>query len=227
VALNSAWLTYAHPDLKSQWQALKQQSPLEALTKGAEAAAKTEGDFLEKVSKAITEPSRIYGERAELEKRLKTNILIYIKSSQLHGFGFETPRKLASIPVPIPQGAWAGRLDWTTGTLHFRGLDFVNIRLATNRYREEISGLAELKAPPQKKSGRPTIKSLVNNAFADLQERGLIDVCASALSHYPLVRQWIQNQDHDRNFNAKNLSDEGIRAHFSPLFKELKESRKQ
>ena len=224
VALNSAWITYAHPELKSQWQALKQQSPLEALTKGAAATADDEGDILQKFSQALTEPSKIWRARAELEKQLKANILGYIKNGHLHGFGFEPPRKLASIPVAIPKEAWAGKCDWAAGTLHYRGLNFADVHLTTNRLRNEILERGHVDTPETRAPGRPSVAPAIEAAFHALLKTGDIDPAASQMSHYPKVRKWIELNHPDVPVSPAHMSDKTIQKYFSKLFNALKES---
>lgn len=224
VTLNTAWVRYAHPDLLPQWKALQKQSPLEALTRGAEAAAATDGDMLAKLSQALSGPSQIASERAALEKRLKTNIHSYIKQGHLHGFGFESPRRLASVPVAIPKEAWAGRCDWQACTLSFQGLEFVDVRLTTNRLRNEVLERGHVDPTPTNRAGRPSTGKEVTDAFHALVNAGEFDPTNSLTSHYPKVRQWLELHRPHMQPSAKFVSDKTLHRHLSHLFNNLKKT---
>lgn len=226
-ALSQSWLLYARPDLKTQWQELHQQSALEALSKGIEAAAEMEGDTATKAAHALAGPQAILSARGALERTLKANIQSYISDGHLHGFGYELPRSLSSVPVAIPKAAWAGKSDWNNGTLSFRGLEFADVRLTTNRLRNEILERGNVDKTPAKPSGRPSLGPAITKAFKALNEAGKINPTRSQKSHFPLVREWLSTNDTGLSSDPSQITDEGIRAHFSILFNALRETRKQ
>lgn len=199
---------------------------MEAFTKGAMAAAEQEDNLAKVFTQALTEPRRILDARADLEKRLKANIRAYIKQGFLHGFGFETPRRVASVPVEIPKEAWAAQCDWNASTLEFRGLNFVDVRLTTTRYREEsVRGQVILQAPT-KQPGRPTVGPDIEAAFHALLEAGEIDIEKSQLSHFSKVATWLEINRPELSVAAGDISEKTFRSHLSPLFKALKERKK-
>ena len=225
VSLTEAWLRYAQPDLKAEWQELQKSSAIEALTKGAEVAANMEGDAATKFAHAFAGSQSILSARGNLERRLKANILSYVANGHLHGFGFELPRSLSSVPVTIPKAAWAGKCDWKSGTLSFRGLEFVDIRLTTNRIRNEIleRGNVDMNAPAP--VGRPSVSQDIKDAFNALAASGEIDTAKSLKSHDPKVRHWLELNRPNLHISPKYISNETIRKNISPLFKDLKKNQ--
>lgn len=221
VSLSKSWLTYAHPELKAEWQELQKPSAFEALRKGIEAATSMDGDIAAKTAHALEGPQAILSARADLERKLKANILSYVSSGHIHGFGYELPRSLSSAPVAIPKAAWAGKYDWDNGTLSFRGLEFVDVRLTTNRIRNDILERGVVDKTPTNPAGRPGVGPAIEDAFRALHEAGEIDASASQASHYPKVRAWLELNKPDLPVPPAHLSDKTIYKYFSPLFKGL------
>lgn len=221
VGLQTAWVKYAHPDLKTEWQRLQDQSALEALNRGVQAASEVEGDIAAKLSHAFAGSQAILSSRAALERRLKIATFSYIAQGHLHGFGFELPRALSSAPVAIPKAAWAGKCDWSSGTLSFKGLEFVDIRLTKNRIRNEIMERGQVDKSPTSPTGRPGIGAAIVDAFHALQKAGEIDASTSQSSHYPKVRAWLELNKPDLSVPPASISKKTLYKYFSPLFKDL------
>ncbi|KUJ85179.1 hypothetical protein AVO45_16870 [Ruegeria marisrubri] len=226
VPMTQAWVTYAKPDLKERWAELQQRSASDAFEKGAAMASASEGDAVAKIQMALEGPQKILRARTELRETLQKNILKYIAGGHLHGFGYELPRKVSSAPVAIPKAAWAGRCDWTGGALSYRGLEFVDIRLTTNRIRNEILERGNVDTTPTRAPGRPSVKRDIEAAFHGLHEAGEIDPEASQMSHYPKVKRWLELHRPDLEVPPAYISDKTIQKYFAPLFNELKESSK-
>lgn len=225
--LSKARLFYAHPDLKSQWEELEQKSAIEAFQTGIEEADAKDGDATARITHAFSRSQAILVPRSRLEKRLKSDILSYISNGHLHGFGFEPSRRFDSVPVPIPKRAWSGRIDWENNTLTFESIRLVEVRLTTNRIRNEVLERGQVDSAPARTPGRPSIRQAVENAFDALHKAGKIDTGKSMKSHFPAVRHWLNLNRPDLPTPAAKLTDEGIRAHFSPKFKGLKEGNKK
>ena len=100
----------------------------------------------------------------------------------------------------------------------------VRIRMAPESADMEVK--KQFHAEP-KRTGLPTIKNDVEATFHALNALGEINVNLSAKAHYELVRQHLRSV-HPKTYSEDGKpGDEGIRAHFSPLFKALKENSKQ
>lgn len=145
----------------------------------------------------------------------------------LYGFGYELPRSLSSVPVAIPKEAWAGKCDWTNGTLTYRGLEFVDIRLTTNRIRNEVLERGFVDKTPTNPAGRPGVGPAIKSAFHTLQNEGQIDPNASLLSHYPKIKAWLELNKPDLPVPPAHIYNETIRKYISPLFKDLSKTNKQ
>lgn len=221
VSLSKSWLGYAHPELKAEWQELQKPSAIDALHNGIEAAKNMDGDLAAKAAHALEGTQAILSARADLETKLKANILSYVSGGHIHGFGYELPRSVSSSPVAIPKAAWAGKCDWANGTLSFRGLEFVDVRLTTNRIRNDILERGNVDKTPTNPAGRPGVGSAIAEAFKALDKAGEINVRASQASHYPKVRAWLELHKPDLPVPPAHLSDKTIYKYFSPLFKGL------
>jgi hypothetical protein len=227
VPLSGAWLSYARTEDRTRWAELKNQSAPEAFAKGVEASHAVEGDFLTKFTQALQGPQSILTARSELMKKLQARILSYIASGQLHGFGYELPRQVASAPVAIPKAAWAGQCDWVNGTLSYQGLQFVGVRLTTNRIRNEILERGHVDRTPPRAVGRPSVAKDILSAMHALHEAGEIDVTASQYSHFCKLRGWLELHRPDLDPPPNAISDETLRKQFAPFFKALKKNTKQ
>mgnify|MGYP000005134790 CR=1 FL=1 len=219
--LSKAWLFYAHPDLKSQWEELQKKSAVEAFQSGIEKADAMDGDAMTKLYTALSGSQAILVARGELADRLKANILSYISNGHLHGFGYERPRHLSSAPVAIPKAAWAGKCDWAKDTLSYKGLEFSDVRLTTNRIRNEVLERGVVDKSPTSPAGRPGVGPAIEAAFHALHAAGEINPKESQSSHYPKVRAWLELHHPNLSVPPASLSKKTIYRYFSPLFKGL------
>lgn len=221
VVMHNAWVTYAPTDLQAEWKKLKGQSSIEALQRDVEAASEIDGDISTKLMRAFSGLNALTSARTKLQSTLQANILSYIRQGHLHGFGYELPRTVSSIPVAIPKEAWGGRCDWGGGTLSYRGLEFVDVRLTTNRIRNEILERGVVDKTPTSPAGRPGVGSAIEAAFHALHKAGEIDPNGSRSSHYPKVRAWLELNRPNLSVPPATISEKTIYKYFSPLFKGL------
>ncbi|SLN64561.1 hypothetical protein ROA7450_03415 [Roseovarius albus] len=226
--MQNSWLTFAHPDLKTQWDVAQENSAANALNDGVEAASNADLSTLGKMTMAFSGAQDILAERGKLEKRLKANILNYIKKGYLHVFGYEAPRKVASPAIEVPAPYWNGKPDWGKGCLESQSLQFVEIRFMTPKMCEQaLERAAKTASLDLRSSGRPSIKSDVKAAFQALKQQGKIDVNLSGKAHIDLIREHMRTKNPDKYPESYKLGYEGIRPHFMPLFKELVKNSKQ
>ncbi len=230
--LSNSWLTYAHPDLKTQWTEIKGKSALTAFSISVEQAGQQEKPDatrgVESMQNLLLPVQTILQARSDLKKKMQNNIQEYIKNGHVFAYGFEPPRKLGSVPVELPSGAWGGKFDWDNSTVSHAGLSFVQVRLTTRRIRDEILNQSPepFEFKPSAGPGRPTVGPDIEEAFRALHEAGEIDIKSSASSHYDKVREWLHRYKPDLPAEARNLGHEVIRKNFMPLFKALKKSHK-
>lgn len=227
VPLSKAWRIFAEPSHKAQWAALSKRSATQALAEGAELATQSEGSLAEKLSAALAGPQEILTQRAELQKLMRSKLLVDIANGQLHGVGFEPPRTLDDAPVLIPSELWKGRCDWDQNKLCAHSLELIEVRLLTTAMRDEALDQRPPGATSGKVVGRPPIGRDVKAAIAFLKDAGHIDVSKSRQSHYGAIRYWLHRNRPNLRTPAAEISDETIRGYFSPVFNALKESKKQ
>jgi hypothetical protein len=220
-SLPNSWLYFAHPDQKAQWQELRQKSGMDLIKQDATEAAKIDGGIEAKIAHALSGFNKLSITRSKLETTLKANVLSYISKGHILGFGYEVPRSVSSVPVAIPKVAWTGQCDWEKGTLSFRGLEFVDVCLTTNRIRNEILERGNVDKTPTNPAGRPGVGAAIKEAFNALHKAGQIDPQASQSSHYPKVRAWLELNKPDLPVPPASISDKTFYRYFSPLFRGL------
>ena len=146
-------------------------------------------------------------ERADLEKRLKAEVVMRLRNGGLIGLAFEVPRTLNSEPVTIPRALWLGQIDWRQSTLKHDGLSFVAVRIG----EPEQVDLPEPTSP-----GRPSRRPEIVTAFQQLVAEGAIDHAQSLTSHFPAVRSRVKEISGDDS--DKGLGDKALYATLSPLY---------
>lgn len=223
--LSKAWHTFARAEDRHKWKALAEASAIDAFAKGIEAAPESDDDGFAKLQKVLSDPQRILAERTAHRSRLQSDLLRYIQNGHLYGYGFETPRTLNSVPVAIPKRAWAGRIEWDKNTLTFESIKLVEVRLTTNRIRNEILERGTVDTTPTQPPGRPGVKQAIEDAFHALSSAGKIDPEKSARSHFPQLMDWLDKNRPDLEVPPAKMSPKTIYKHFSPLFKDLQKRK--
>lgn len=239
--LSHAPIHFAPTDLQNTWRGLSERSAMNEANSHYQSNSPSSGSWIEHFAAMIEGAKPLVMAREDVLKQAKAHLLRALLRGEYTAFGFEAPRTLASVPLEIPAEHWHGRIDWSASELHSQSLRFVEVRLlpTCGQYQLALTvgtpPQADSLRPPQDqlppptpaKAGRPSIKVPVTDAFQALAAQGHINPKASAKSHYPLVREWIATNCTGAGVDANKLSDEGIRAHFSPLFGSFKEDRKQ
>ncbi|WP_343081442.1 hypothetical protein [Ostreiculturibacter nitratireducens] len=224
VPLSKAWETYAHPDLKERWDAIPKLSGLEVLASIINDTAEAGKPLHESLQGAADQANAMLAVKAEMQAA----VLGYVRDGHLFGFGYEPPRKLASVPVAIPKAIFSGKCDWDSNALNLGGMQFISVRLTTRRYRNEILGRAHVvasKDAPAK--GRPGVGKQIEAVCRALIAEGLVDPTHSAKSHFPAIRERLDRHVAELPIAPGAISDETIRVHFSPIFNALKDTKKQ
>lgn len=224
-SLSNAAITFANADDKAKWKALHEVSAIEAFKKNLEATSDSEDDGFAKFEKVWSTPQKIIAERADHITKLQRDVLRYIQNGHLHGYGFETPRTLNSVPVAIPKRAWSGRVEWNKNALTFESIKLVEVRLTTNRIRNEILERGTVDTTPTQPPGRPGVKQAIEDAFHALSSAGKIDPEKSAKSHFAQLKDWLDKNRPDLEVQPAKMSPKTIYKYFSPLFKDLKKRK--
>ena len=219
--LQIAHFDLADPTLVARYHAIGAETYLEALM-GCGFTGKNSLELSQMVRDVTNKHENNRQKREAISGEIRQNFADLVLSGDVRCFGFEIPRMLNSSPVELLPEHWKTAPIWETGELKYHGLHIAEIRVLT------LDAVPTPRPQPTPmKVGRPTVKPHIEAAFHALDKDGLIDVTRSAMGHYPLIRQWIAEHVAGMEQTAPHLTNEGIRAHFAPLFKRLKGSRKQ
>lgn len=115
-----------------------------------------------------SQPANIWGptsERANLEDRLKAQVLVGIRAGKLRVFGFAKPRQPSDKPIEVPTDLWNGFLSWDKEYIEGNGLRIDALRVIPTHWLQEKS----------KRQGRPTRVAEVMRAYAELKQTQKID----------------------------------------------------
>lgn len=220
--INKARFYFADPIMVRKYEELGKISPMGEWAKGMSGQPTTNLEYLQIMKSAVDVSSQASSERFQIEREINQNFADMILACELRCFAFESPRKIDSEPVEMHVQHWTAYPNWTEGTFRANGLELIELRVLRAEVIEDA-----VKPVSPKQPGRPSIRTLVEDAFGSLAADGHIDCNAPAVSHYPAIREWIGQNRTNAGIDARSLSNEGIRAHFSPLFKELRKTRKQ
>jgi len=212
---------YASPELLQSLELLPKVSIMDELQKVG-VANLNNGSLIQAMNEATQTAVAATDKHNDIQKQIDQDFFNALVTGQFRSFAFELPRSLTSIPVELRPEHWTAYPNWQTGEFKANGLHLIELRVLKAEKVADVIGSAETT-----KVGRPSIEPHVTAAFAELNRLGKIDVSKSAVSHFPLIREWINRHDPKQELNALHLGKEGIRAHFSPLFKALKKTRKQ
>ena len=226
--MQSAPLAFAPPPLRERWNELLKISAMEQANTALGRVA-PDSNWLDILGAALAGANDVLAPRGEVLREAQSILIGHLLAERVIAIGFEPPRVLKSVPTLIPTYVWKSYVHWDTSEISFGSLKFLDVRIISQSraetIREATRATEKLAIPaPKASQGRPTIYPHVKAAFDALESTGRINIRSSARSHYDEIRQWISA---NTSCDADSLSDEGIRAHFSPLFKSLKNSRKQ
>lgn len=241
VYLSRAYHSFAPENLQKEWEEVSKRSALKEAHAKLEELQNTQIGFAEAMNSVLGKVTEVTRPKEDLLKRMRDLVVNRLWQGDLVAFGYEKPRRMSSEVHRLPARLWNGHIDWHTSSLVSQGLELVEIRVLTQERVSKTSSLFEFldsygteaqsstDTPHVEagRTGRPTIKGYLEDAFAALDAAGLIDVQKPAKAHYPLVRHWLQENKPEAGATKDKPSDEGIRAHFSPLFNSLKKTRKQ
>ncbi|MEO3430536.1 hypothetical protein AAFN88_16880 [Pelagibius sp. CAU 1746] len=161
------------------------------------------------------------GARVEADRALKENLLQYLASGAVVGFGFEAPRRLQDSAIAIPNGAWSGFVGWSQSQLEHQGIRFLEVRVMPAHWEEQLKRRWHdqfAPAPAVKTRGPEGTARQIAEAYTALKEAGQIDFEASMQALYPRVRHWLMAHYPQAGFSDSKPHDETLRKTISPLF---------
>lgn len=237
--MSRAPLHFAPKDIRDKWRELSSLSALKAGADHLEMTVTRGKSLFDVLGTTLTGMQAVLIPRAETASAAENHLLRRILDEQFLTLGFEYPRKMTSTVVEIPSNYWRGIVRWDRSELICQSLHFVEVRLIPRHVIPAAVADKQARADSMKNTarnaghdmpsaiGRPSIKEHVTDAFNALHKKGQIRPQDSAKSHYPLVRQWLREHRPDLRVTDTKPSDEGIRAHFAPLFDAISTRRKQ
>lgn len=237
--MSAAPLHFAPEDIRNKWRELASLSALQAGTDHLKKTATRGAHWLDVLGTALEGMQTVITPRSETIRAAEAQLMKRILGQQFLALGFEAPRKLTSNVVEIPSHFWRGIVRWEDSELICQSLHFVEVRLVPSHLiptaipdRHAPADTMKLEAMNAGQNapasvGRPSIKEHITDAFNALHQKGQIRPHDTARSHYPLVRQWLRDHHPDLRVTDAKPSDEGIRAHFTPLFEGISGHRKQ
>lgn len=225
--LSAASYRFAHSDLRAELNQLRsvkvEKSPIKPLR---------EGESWPEALLAVTEHLKPYADKlaAELDasRRLQDYLLRLIGGGHVLALGYALPRRPEDYPAWIPLDVWPGKIGWPESSVKGNGLEFVAVRVVTNRTAQGLlSSCDQGLLPAVKKTGRPSLKARIIEAYDALKGAGQIDFKSPMGHAFPQLRAWLSERYPDNAGQFANMADETIRKHVSNLFKEDRNSRKQ
>lgn len=222
IPIQKAQLKFAPKDLAKRYAETADVTLIGEMSKHVSSLAGKPMSGMEALITTMESAQPAYKEKWATVHALNDFFMDEFRSGRLRCFAFEKPRSISALPVEMAPEHWTALPNWETGEFKANGLHLVELRVFQTTATQPTIYKAEQLVP-----GRPSISKHVTSAFNFLRAEGEIDLKRSAKSHYPMVRTWIAANASGANVEAKELSDEGIRRHFSPLFKALKENSKQ
>lgn len=220
---------FMNAEQREAWKRISATSSLraakEALEAQAASAPNTRMEWADISKMVMGAISPIEDEKKAFIAAREADVRAWLSRKQLLAFGFETERRLNDVPVSVPDEMWSGKIDWFAGKVTHNSLTFIEVRLIPTAQLEGTL-LDDLEAAPQKR-GRPTVAQFVETAIKDLADHGKIDTNASQAAHYDIIREHVVTVAQREGTEIQRLSNETIRQYFSPVFKDLKKTKKQ
>ncbi|GEM_PF-3228563 len=156
-------------------------------------------------------------------KVMRDALVREVLGGNMLAMGYALPRDPADKPVFLPDDIWAGKIKWDQSEIIGKGLHFVSVRLIWNAIG--IGGENDvLSLPAPKAAGRPSLKEDIINAYRHLESMNRIDFKKPMSAFYETVKNHLMEACPDKAGVYRAMSNETIRLHTAPLFKE---SRKQ
>ncbi|PJE30422.1 hypothetical protein CVM39_06875 [Pseudooceanicola antarcticus] len=227
--MRDAWRSYASEEKYNRHRELYAKSAAELLTTAPPAAADDDASPMSKLEALFKGPQALLAERGEVDKEMQEDLRRWLRTGQLVALGFEPPRKEASPPLTIPAEYWPqthtpSLTRWQANTLKHASLAFVDVRIVSKAQFDAVLAPAALQQAPV---GRPAVNTAIKQICQDLIDAGKIKTDLSMKAHYPMIREHLAQRDLDLPIPPEAINDETIRKTFSPLFRDLKKTKKQ
>lgn len=217
--LNNAFITFARPHLKKEWERLRKQSAVQNAADFTKTQQHLEDDPVSKAQGALEAAGNVLSARAEVLTKMKADLVSWASSGRIFGFGFESPRRISSVPLIIPKRFWKGRILWDKNCIDLEGIRIEQVRLLPYKAAHEIGAFGDASRSP----GRPSTRDALIKCFDDLANEGRFYPNKSFAWHFPLIRDWLSKHYPNLTPKPQDISDKTIRNHLSHKFRGLSE----
>lgn len=225
--LGRAAYRFAHPSLRAGYDELRstkvEATELPSLPDDAHWLV-----VLDAVFKNLKPFADISAARADANQQLQNYLLRLIGGGHVLTFGYALPRRPEDYPVLLPKDVWSGKIGWSESLVKGNGLEFVAVRVVVSRTAQDLLEANEQRQlPAPKKTGRPSLKADIIEAYQALRDAGRIDFKNPMRHLFPQIRVWLSEEYPDNAGQFRNMAGETIRKQVSDLFKRDRESHKQ
>ncbi len=225
--MQDVWRAYADSEKLDRYKALYAQSAIELFSHPP--AFAEDASPMAKLDTLLMAPQILFAQRAEVTRGMQEDLRRLLCAGKLVALGFEPPRKEASMPLLIPANYWPlrdtpGLSQWSKNTLKYASLIFVDVRIVS---KQKLEAALPTSTPQPAQMGRPSVNREIKLACLELIDAGRIETALSMKAHYPIIRDHLAQGGLDLPVPPSKINDETIRLVLSPLFKALKEAKKQ
>ncbi|MBR9653556.1 hypothetical protein [Thalassovita aquimarina] len=225
IYLSQADRSFAPENLRKAWEEASKKSALHAMQDKMEELKETQVDFTKKLEAMLGAVNEVSRPKDDILKKMRELVVNWLKRGDLVAYGFEKPRRMASIPYELPAQLWHGRIDWFDSSLSSQSLELVQIRVLSKAMIDKVTTAAlpnseTLAEPVQPAIGRPTIQPQIKAAYLSVASSEKLDKTMSLKTVAEHVRLQLAQDNPDLQVTENKPSYETIRRVISPLWKE-------
>lgn len=182
---------------------------------------------------AVSETIFLQGKIDSARDELKWDLLENILSEKVIGLGYEAPVTTESKPKIIPLHIWPRtikEINWDNSSILKHGITFSDIRLIKkSAFKKKTDNKKSISAPKtpikDKKTGRPSLKEKIIEAYEFLKKEGSIDYSKTLKSHTEIIQKTVQTLNPEITDTA-GMAHEAIRRAISKQFQADKTTSK-
>ncbi len=197
---------------------------------------KDDPSIIPTISGGLTAVSETLFHRGKMDNardELKWDLLKNILSEEIIGLGYAAPVQITDKPQIIPLHIWPQKINeinWDNSSISKHGINFLDIRLIKKTAFKNKPDNKKKTTPPKikiedKKTGRPSLKNKIIEAYEYLKKEGAIDYSKNLKSHTEIIQKTVQALDTDITGTA-GMEHEAIRRAISERFQSDKTTSK-
>lgn len=221
VALEEAYVRYAHKEDADRYRSLSAENSLTAMIERAEKRLQDGEAGWDALSNSVGP----YSELSELRQKLCQQCRAWVTAGKLKAYGFAVPRHPNDEPLEVPDYLWDGFINWDRSKVENHGLKMEGIRLILPTWIERL--FAEASAQPEGRGpGRRSRKSQIMQAFEALDRLDQIDYEKPMAKIFPRIREMVLQAHSGDPDGEKGLDDKTIAKHLGKPFNARKANSK-